>query len=64
MFDVVSGVLKELGVEILDIFEEEFDMVFGNGGFGWLVVCFIDLLVIMELFVIGYGIYYEYGLFC
>lgn len=38
-------------------------MVLGNGGFGCFVVCFIDFLVIMELLVIGYGIYYEYGLF-
>ncbi|MAI36305.1 glycogen/starch/alpha-glucan phosphorylase [Alteromonas sp.] len=63
LFEVASEALKELGVEISDVLEEEPDMALGNGGLGRLAACFIDSLATMEMPAIGYGIHYEHGLF-
>ncbi|MCW8108808.1 glycogen/starch/alpha-glucan phosphorylase [Alteromonas ponticola] len=63
LFDTAQEALKELGVELTDIMEEEPDMALGNGGLGRLAACFIDSLATMELPAIGYGIHYEHGLF-
>ncbi|RDV27559.1 glycogen/starch/alpha-glucan phosphorylase [Alteromonas aestuariivivens] len=63
LFEVAQGALKELGVELSDVLEEEPDMALGNGGLGRLAACFIDSLATMELPAIGYGIHYEHGLF-
>ena len=63
LYDVAHGALKELGVELADVLEEEPDMALGNGGLGRLAACFIDSLATMELPAIGYGIHYEHGLF-
>ncbi|GBL03124.1 glycogen/starch/alpha-glucan phosphorylase [Glaciecola sp. KUL10] len=63
LFDEASAALKELGVELTDVLEEEPDMALGNGGLGRLAACFIDSLATKELPAIGYGLHYEHGLF-
>lgn len=63
LYDVANEALKELGIELADVMEEEPDMALGNGGLGRLAACFIDSLATMELPAIGYGIHYEHGLF-
>ena len=63
LYEVAEAGLKELGVEIADVLEEEPDMALGNGGLGRLAACFIDSLATMEIPAIGYGIHYEHGLF-
>lgn len=61
--EAVSGALGELGLDLEKLSDEEEDMGLGNGGLGRLAACFLDSLATLELPSIGYGIYYEFGLF-
>lgn len=63
VFESVQKALKDLGVELSDIMEEEPDMALGNGGLGRLAACYIDSLATLNYPAIGYGIHYENGLF-
>jgi starch phosphorylase len=63
IFEEAEKGLKELGVNLTDILEEEPDMALGNGGLGRLAACYIDSLATLELPAIGYGLHYEHGLF-
>lgn len=54
----------ELNVDLEEVLEKEVDFGLGNGGLGCLVVCFMDFIVIFGLLGMGYGICYEYGMFC
>ncbi|MGE0157435.1 MAG: glycogen/starch/alpha-glucan phosphorylase [Geobacter sp.] len=56
-------VLKELGLDIAELQEMEWDAGLGNGGLGRLAACFLDSLATMQLPAYGYGIRYEYGMF-
>jgi len=63
VFEQISGALKELGLDLEELMEEENDMGLGNGGLGRLAACFLDSLATMDLPAIGYGIHYQFGLF-
>jgi starch phosphorylase len=63
LFEQTDQALKELGVNLTDIMEEEPDMALGNGGLGRLAACFIDSLATLDLPAVGYGLHYEHGLF-
>lgn len=63
IYERVEQVLKELGLSLEEILEEEPDPGLGNGGLGRLAACFLDSLATLEIPAIGYGIRYEFGIF-
>ena len=63
MMDEAKEALKDLGVDFEAVRESEVDMGLGNGGLGRLAACFLDSLSTLDYPALGYGIYYEFGLF-
>jgi starch phosphorylase len=63
LFDEAQAALATLGQKFETIRESEVDMGLGNGGLGRLAACFLDSLATLDFPALGYGIYYEFGLF-
>lgn len=63
LLDESAQALRELGYQLEDLREMEWDAGLGNGGLGRLAACFLDSLATLELPAYGYGIRYEYGSF-
>lgn len=63
VYEESRAAIESLGLDWDEIVEEELDMGLGNGGLGRLAACFLDSLATLDLPAIGYGIYYEFGLF-
>ena len=61
--DMMSGALKNLGVSLDKIYEQEPDAGLGNGGLGRLAACFLDGLASQGYPSMGYSLRYEYGIF-
>ncbi|MBN1777318.1 MAG: glycogen/starch/alpha-glucan phosphorylase [Clostridiales bacterium] len=58
-----TAALRDLGVDILDLMEEEPEPALGNGGLGRLAAGFLDSLSTLGIPSVGSTIRYEYGLF-
>jgi starch phosphorylase len=63
LYDAAKVALTSLGQDFEKIRESEVDMGLGNGGLGRLAACFLDSLATLDFPALGYGIYYEFGLF-
>ncbi|MDR3228697.1 MAG: glycogen/starch/alpha-glucan phosphorylase [Puniceicoccales bacterium] len=63
IYESTAEALRQLGLDINSLLNEEPDMGLGNGGLGRLAACFLDSLATLDYPAIGYGIMYEYGLF-
>src|ERR1019366_9952851 len=61
--EAVRSALDSLGASFEEVRESEVDMGLGNGGGGALVGCFLDSLATLDYPALGYGVYYEFGLF-
>jgi len=63
LLEATRQALEELGLELPVLDEEEPDMGLGNGGLGRLAACFLDSLATLDYPAVGYGLFYEFGLF-
>jgi len=63
LFDTAKDALDSLGLDFETVRDSEVDMGLGNGGLGRLAACFLDSLATLDYPALGYGIYYEFGLF-
>ncbi|MCG8321471.1 MAG: glycogen/starch/alpha-glucan phosphorylase [Cytophagales bacterium] len=63
LYDNFDKALKELGLNLDDLIEQEEEPGLGNGGLGRLAACFLDSLATLDVPAFGYGIRYEFGLF-
>ena len=63
MEEEAAQTLDDMGFDINEIEEEEWDSGFGNGGLGRLASCYMDSMARLRLPGYGYGIRYDYGIF-
>ena len=61
--DLLQETLKDVGIDLERLEEQEPDAGLGNGGLGRLAACFLDSLASLNLPGHGCGIRYRYGLF-
>jgi starch phosphorylase len=63
IMDEWETALKQMGIDVDELKDNEWDAGLGNGGLGRLAACFLDSMATMSLPAYGYGIRYEYGMF-
>ncbi|WP_420267006.1 glycogen/starch/alpha-glucan phosphorylase [Candidatus Magnetominusculus dajiuhuensis] len=63
IYEEVQKELQDMGLELEELRELEWDPGLGNGGLGRLAACFLDSLATLAIPSYGYGIRYEYGIF-
>ncbi|RJQ75529.1 MAG: glycogen/starch/alpha-glucan phosphorylase [Desulfobacteraceae bacterium] len=63
MEDEARRTMADLGFDLDELEEEEWDAGLGNGGLGRLASCYMDSIACRDLPGYGYGIRYDYGIF-
>jgi starch phosphorylase len=63
MVDEARRTVADIGFDLDELEEEEWDAGLGNGGLGRLASCYMDSLACLDLPGYGYGIRYDYGIF-
>ena len=63
IYDEAEQAMRQLGLDLNTLVEQEEEPGLGNGGLGRLASCFMDSLATLDIPAIGYGIRYEYGIF-
>jgi starch phosphorylase len=63
IYNETEQAMKQLGLDLNVLIEQEEEPGLGNGGLGRLASCFMDSLATLDIPAIGYGIRYEYGIF-
>ncbi len=63
LYDAAREAVGELGMNLEQVFNQEWDAGLGHGGLGRLAACYIDSMATLRLPVYGYGIRYEFGIF-
>ena len=61
--NVMKDALKDYGVKLDKLFDQEPDAGLGNGGLGRLAACYLDALATQGYQGMGYSLLYEYGIF-
>ncbi len=59
----IEMAMRELGINLETLRDEELDAGLGNGGLGRLAACFLDSMATLGIPAHGYGIRYDYGIF-
>ncbi len=55
--------VRDLGLSMEDILDQEHDAGLGNGGLGRLAACYLESMASLKLPAMGYGIRYDFGIF-
>ncbi len=63
IYDAAEEAMRQLGLDLSALIDQEEEPGLGNGGLGRLASCFMDSLATLDIPAIGYGIRYEYGIF-
>jgi starch phosphorylase len=63
MVEAAREAVQEIGFDLDELEEEEWDAGLGNGGLGRLASCYMDSLACKKIPGYGYGIRYDYGIF-
>jgi starch phosphorylase len=63
IYEETEQAMRQLGIDLNTLIEQEEEPGLGNGGLGRLASCFMDSLATLDIPAIGYGIRYEYGIF-